>query len=102
MLTTEEEMAVEILKGNMTAATALAQKLCDDMAAGVRLPPINKITCDVSKLRVVVYFPSRIDGEHVEIDTAGTQEGLDNWLNGSADNPLILQGAERIELYELP
>lgn len=104
-LTTKEEMALEVLRGNDTAAKALAQMLLDDEATALyTLPPVHKITSDVSKIRVVVYFPVMIGGEPVEIDTTSIEEHVQAWITAPPEDQglLVLQGAERIELYELP
>ena len=102
-LTTEEVMALKVLQKDMVAARALAEKLIEDHAHGVRLPPINKITCDVNRLRVVVFYPIHAaDGVELAIDSETNDRDITNWLDGQGPRILFLQGAERVELYEVP
>lgn len=102
-LSTYEVMALEVLKGNLSAARALADRLVEDEALGVFLPPVNRITCHASKLRVAVYFPALIDGREFIVDADSMSGQIEDWLSPLHEPaPLMLVGAERIELYELP
>lgn len=98
-MTTAEHMAMAVLQGDMTAARALADMLLEDIDKGVLIPHTKKITSDINKVRVVVFFPCQIDGIDVEIDQDGLRDAIENWITGGG--PLVLVGADRLELYEL-
>lgn len=100
-LSVAEEMAIEVLKGNMATAKALADKLCEEVNQGIHLPPVSRIdTVDVRNLRCVVYYSLEVAREAL-IDTVATKQAIENWLTNPGTH-LILVGVERIELYVLP
>lgn len=100
-LSVAEQMAVAVLKGDMDAARMLADKLVDDIQNGVNeLLPVKQIKTSVKNIRVAVYFPVTVDGHQVGVDLDNTREAVREWLEEGG--PLVLLGADRIELYELP
>lgn len=64
----------------------------------VQIPPVQTVTCERDRLRVVLFVdPSLGD---VRVDLSSVQKGVEEWLNG--DSPLILFGMSKMELYEMP
>jgi hypothetical protein len=102
-VTTAEVMALAVLKGDLTAARALAESLMEDYEAnGHELPPVTKITAPIEKVRVAVYLSSdETDQRLIPDELQAVRENVLNWLRGDA-NILIMTGIDRIELYELP
>lgn len=103
MLTTEEEMALAVLRKDMTAARQLADKLMEEYAEGgvLRLPVTRKITVPMDQIRVIIYVDEvGVDGEDIEIDQAAIRTAINNWLrNGSA---IVLRYVKRVEIFEMP
>lgn len=96
-----ESMALAVLKGDLAAARALADLLLEDWKGGAReLPPIRRLSADSGRLRVIVYFPLMVGDAEVDLDVDGVREAVRAWLDGG--ETLLLQGADRVELYELP
>lgn len=100
-LTTEEEMALAVLRGDHGAAAALADKLIEDRASGTQIPEVKRITCtDPDRIRVVVYYDESVLTGNNRPDIPNTLKAVDQWLHKGV--PLLLVGVSRIELYELP
>lgn len=106
-----ERMCLEVLKGNMEEAYALKDLLEEhrrerDAPGRVReFAPVRKITVPVDRLRVVVYFPLDHRGHAFDIDTDQVNQLVTGWLaqpQGEMPTPLLVNGADRIEIYELP
>ncbi len=100
-LTTAENMALAVLRGDMIAARQLADYLLESYSGGaVEVPAVKKVTCERDRLRVVVYLK---EGNSPESDEEyhAAQQFVNHWL-ANENNPLILNGVDRIELFELP
>lgn len=98
-LTTEEEMAIEILRGNRGAAKALSDKLQEEYADGATIVPnVRKITVPVDQLRVVVYM-GRSDADVVVDPMFRVQ--IEEWIR---DGGVLMCSSyiDRVEIYELP
>ena len=99
-MTIAEQMAIAVLKGNMVEALVLADHLLEEYnnAKGFYLPKLKEIPYNLDNIRVVLFM--RSDIEHDQIDFGGTERALRSWLRGG-DNPFILVGVERMEIYEI-
>lgn len=98
-MTTLEEMAIAVLKGDIAAARALADSLREEHSTGMmELPPVHKIKYDVDKVRVVAFVPMDVD---IVINHTEIQRAVRDWISGK-DTVLTLLGVSRIELYEIP
>lgn len=96
--TTEEVMAIEILKGNKYAAKALADKLQEEYADGATLlPPVQKITVPIDQLRVVVYM--RHSDADVVVDPAFRVQ-IEEWIREGG--VLMCSNVDRLEIYQMP
>ncbi len=101
-MTTAEAMAVAVLKGDMVAARALADHLCETAWRGaVELPPVRSIVADTERLRVIVY-PK--DGVQMlaETELVRFREQTKRWIDGEYNRIVVPFGIDRIELYEFP
>jgi hypothetical protein len=96
-----EQMAIAVLKGDISAAQALADLLSEQVnTTKCQIPPVHRLTTSVDKLRVVIYVKDDVavhseDRDHIVVTTG-------QWLSGKSNAPLLLQGIDRIELFELP
>lgn len=108
MNTTAEQMAIAVLKGDLVAARVLADSLLEDCrGADAALPKVTKVTCDWSRLRVVVYVKDEVarNPDGYEFDRRATEEAIFGWLRGrrpESAEVLVLAMIDRLELYELP
>ena len=97
-MTTAEQMAVAVLKGDLDAARALATLLTEQYAAGGReLLPVKVI--GEGTIKSITYY------KHTPRDKELDEEarGMQRWL--SDPNTQIIQCGpyiDRIELYEFP
>jgi hypothetical protein len=100
-LTDMEMMAVAVLKGDMGAAAALADEVVGRLRDGTYIPPIRKGHIeDVDNLRFFVFMKDLQVDE--EVDMESIRNSLLQWVNGGEDlNALVLQGVDRIEVYEI-
>jgi hypothetical protein len=98
-MTTAEKLALAVLKGDDDAVWPLIDALMETTEPNSRrLPPIRKLTCAREKLRVAVFC--RL-GHPLPRDTVeGLTQIIEDWLVN--DRPIIMNGVERLELYELP
>lgn len=98
-LTTAQEMAVEVLLGNVAAARALADKLVTEVMEGaVQVMPTRRVTVEENRVRVVLYV--REDQNEAVVDMPRCLEDVENWIRHGG--PLVLTGIERMDVYELP
>lgn len=98
-LSTAEQMALAVLKGDAAAALALADHLLNETQAGGELRvPVRKLTVPLDRVRVVLV--AREGVEFGGLDADGTREAVENWL--FRGRPLTAVGIERVELYEMP
>lgn len=100
-LTPFETMAVAVLRGDMTAARALVDHLQEEVfIPGTQIiTPTRKLSVNTDKLRMIIFLRQGID--EVDIDRESIQHAIQNWLDGSVHEALILQGVDRVEMYEL-
>jgi hypothetical protein len=101
-MTTAEQMALEVLKGDSVAAKALADLLLENVAHG-EIPVLTVKTLsisDPSRLRVVLYFKE--GEEHSYERIIQLERYVREWLGSGHLGVLSLQGVDRIEIYELP
>lgn len=97
-MTTEEEMAVAVLKGDLASAKALADWLVNDSPlAYVTIPPLQKLEVAANEFRAVLYVDSILEMNESQID-AHLREAKNWLLNGKV---LILQKGIRVELYQV-
>jgi hypothetical protein len=95
-LSAAEHMAVAVLRGDLTAARALADCLVNDYGEGGReIPPLRRVTANRDRVRVILYLK---DG--VEVDMPASTRAVAAWLSG--DGPLFAAGVDRVELFEVP
>lgn len=101
-MTTAEAMAVAVLKGDLTAARALAEHLTEEYATGWPVLPVHKITCSPDRIRVAVFLREGTDEAAVDWEMLRTS--IRSWVSHDVDpgDALVLLRVERIELYELP
>ncbi len=97
-MTTAEQMAIAVLKGEMDTARILAAMLLDNAPLDATQQPAIKgrLTVNRGKLRVVLFAK---DGD-VTWNYEETQREVRNWLDGRS-SCLCLHGIDRIEFYEL-
>lgn len=100
MLTLEEEMALAVLRGDMVAARALADRLTEVINTdGQQLLPTKEIKIGSDNLRLIVYVA---DNHELTQDVFNSLlEGTGKWLRGEIDS-LVLVGVDRIEVYQFP
>lgn len=94
-------MALEVLRGNMTAAKAIADWLFVTHANALITPPVQRLSVSVDRVKVVLFMDDRVASEEWLLDEEGTRKAVKNWLADTSHKPLILVGVERIEVYEL-
>jgi hypothetical protein len=100
-LTTAEMMAVEVLRGDLGAARALADYLVENIASGGQeVLPVRSIQVDRKRVRVVLFVNPDAFLDESPPNREGLQSAVDRWLEGV--EPLALVGIDRIEIYELP
>lgn len=101
-MTTEEELAIAVLRGDRLAAKALADMVLENHVAGTEVPPIQDLPFSLhgpierQNLRIVLYANSE-----VEWNRQGVNEAISEWLYGSPSQPLLLTGVNRMEIYRL-
>ena len=100
-MTTAEAMAVAVLKGDLVAARALADHLCETEPDRERqLLPIKTFKVDATNVRGIAFTMPEL-GNDVLIDVEGFRQTFDQWLRGEIRfMPTV--GISRIELYEFP
>lgn len=96
-MTTSEEMAIAVLRGDLGAAAALADSLREQAEEGLlTIPPVKRVKVSVGRFHVVAYV-SNLDAE---VDVHGFRGSVEDWIREGG--VLVCQGIDRIELYELP
>lgn len=93
-----EQMALSVLRGDMSAAMALADLLSENQDA-VRVDPVIKIEVPLWQLRVVLLAHPNL-GE-VAFDEPATTEQVRQWLEYPY-RPLLLTGIQSMQIYQLP
>ncbi len=95
-MTTAEQLAVAVLRGDLPAARALVDVLLESWQGDAReVVPVRRVTVPRDRLRVVV----STQNPDVTIDVDMTRDAVARWLD--TGNPLCLAGCT-IDLYELP
>ncbi len=90
-----ERLAIAVLRGDESAAHALADLLCEESAGLVReIPPIRELRVDKGRLRAVFYAHPNVVVNWREI-----QHAYEQWRDHG--EVLILANA-RMDLYLLP
>lgn len=97
--TTAEEMAVQVLRGNMQAARGLADYLCEHVYAdgGQEVKPAP-VVVPVGDVKVLVYF----DDENEMYDAVGVEAAVREWLTDPTRHSLGLVGVRKVEIYSFP
>jgi hypothetical protein len=103
-MTTMEQMAIEVLKGDLEVARMLADCLLQDTvefedgskAEKLHKPVMLKQVVDVQDLRVVVHVENEGD---VEIDRPEIEMAVHRWI--TLGEPLILLNVARMDVYEM-
>jgi hypothetical protein len=102
-MTTAEQMALEVLRGDLVAAKALADLLLENVAHGeIPVLRVKTITVsDPSRLKVLLYYSDT--GYELTEDRILRFEGcIKDWLRVGGPTVLTLMGVDRMEIYELP
>lgn len=69
----------------------------------VQIPPVEKITCEVDRLRVVAYMSDALLLADGQFDKEAMHEDMKGWLRAGPDRPtLCVAGISKIELYQFP
>lgn len=100
-MTTAEAMAIAVLKGDMVAARALADHLCEtEVNREKQLLPVKTFKVESNDIRVIAFVePSLVND--VRLNEAGLRHSFKRWLSGE-DRTLALTGFSHVELYEFP
>lgn len=96
-MTTAEAMAVAVLKGDLTAARALADLLVETVDRPAVLP-VRVVDVPAARVKAVVYVKPFVGRD----EHAAVIEAVTRWLSDGRYRTLSLDCVERIELYELP
>lgn len=92
-------MALDILRGNSSAADAYADMRREQQEQGlVPLSRIQRLTCEIDKILVVAYVDD--SNGPVVVDTVAFRASIEDWLR--EDGVLVLHHIRRIDLYERP
>ncbi len=98
-MTTAENMALAVLRGDLAAARALCDVLMESETYATKpIPPVRHVKVDRGRLRVLVTIPLDA-GSSVHFNRDEIHEAVNRWLNG--DENLILVGCH-LELFEMP
>lgn len=105
VLSTAEQLALAVLRGDADAALALADEVQQTMAGTAgRLRPlagheVRRVTVERHRLRFLIFLK-----DNVEPPDPGVRENvareLEAWLT-EQNHPLMVNGVERIEIYQL-
>ena len=97
-MTTAELMAVAVLKGDMQAARALADHLCEQWAAGG--VEVRAVKVGTGRIRCVFSPPP---GEPIDyVAMQGLHESLPAFLTGQGPGGLVIPPGWRMDMYEFP
>lgn len=99
---TMEQLAIAVLRGDETAALALADAVSEThQEGGVRLPPVTRLTAEAGRIKVAIFLnPDVMLPDQAELDAMWA--GLEGWLQGDAPAALFCPSVSRIEVYEMP
>jgi hypothetical protein len=104
ILSTAEKMAIAVLRGGedgIQAARELAQHLMEDyFDTETAVFSVKKLTATSADLRAVVYVRDGFIPDNPQQWAATTQRMVRQWLV-SREFPLIIDGVDRIELFEI-
>jgi hypothetical protein len=96
-----EQMAIAVLKGDISAAQALADLLSEQVnTTKCQIPPVHRLTTSKDKLRVVFYFKDGVGPD--DINFTNVERVVNQWLDGQSGRPLYLTGVDKVEFFELP
>lgn len=99
-LSTEECLAIAVLKGDMTAALALVDLLQERYSGGaVKMVPIKQITCTMDRVRAAFTVEQWAALTIAEEEVDRVLNAYTLWLQNGV--PIVLHGM-KMELYELP
>lgn len=104
-MTTAEELALAVLRGDMSAVAPLCDKIMED-SSGLTYAPLPPVTTiDRGRLRAVLTAPEGMTMTPENIEQA--LQVVVRWLNPDPNSPdsrypLILPHGARLELYSLP
>lgn len=100
-LSTEELLAMAVLKGDLASAFPLCDLLLEKHSSkGITVAPLKHVKVGMDNTRMLVYLSDPnvdMDVEHLD----NLREGLRSWLRGKLEGPIFLYGIDRIELYEI-
>jgi hypothetical protein len=92
-----EQMALSVLRGDMSAAMALADLLSENRDA-VEVEPLIKIDVPLSRIRILLLADSDYNAQ---LDEDATREAIRQWLH-EPYRPLLLTGVRAMQIYQLP
>jgi hypothetical protein len=100
VLSTAERLALAVLKGDQSAALALADHIQEEWnKGGKRLFPVVKVDCPFEQLRVVLFLRDGVVFDRNRMQEYDEQ--FQYWIRGQVQWT-ALSGAERLEIYQLP
>ncbi len=97
-LSTEESLAVAVLRGDLTAACALADLLLERHGQQ-RIVPVTRFSVGVERIRAVLTVPEDTTDPSFD-ELIRWQEMVRSWLRGTGQ--MILPSGAHLDLYELP
>lgn len=96
-MTTAEQLAVAVLRGDESAARGLVDCLLESWQGAARTVKPVRLTTDTVGLRMIVY----VKEDHVIGNASELHRRCLKWLEGRG-RVLMLRGADRVEVYQLP
>ncbi len=105
-MTTAELLALAVLKGDDAAIWPLIDQLLEtkgDTRTGLSIPPLKTFRVDAGQLRAIFYIDPQLEHlGNVVVDRNSLRGCYTRWLSDKGkDEPLILQGVDKVEFYEL-
>ncbi len=104
-MTTAELLALAVLKGDDTAIWPLVDELLETKGStrtGLSIPPLKTFKVDANQLRAIFYIDPGLRHEgRVVVDQAELMDSYRSWLTDKESYPLVLQGVDKVEFYEL-
>jgi hypothetical protein len=102
-LSTEELLAVAVLRGDSTAIHGLLDELIANYSGAAKkvLATVQHVTVPKHRLKFVLFVSEF--GEDYQFDMPGTQSAIRNWLDSNdLAEPLVLHGITGMNVYEMP
>ncbi len=97
-MTTAEQMAIAVLKGDMTAARALADLLCDEVNIGSRVHKPNKVVGNHRHYQCIAYLKDTAENIEDKNVAYGVRISLEEWVEQGG--VLMLREVDRVEIYD--